>query len=104
MLIVRQNPLWSLTGYHKGEKWEGPLAISASTLWANGYQGLDVTNCPPVTSEGQIAVVSSCMHRTLTTQWFDLINIRVRVLQFNDIQLTFVMVLYFVSTFRMVAQ
>ena len=33
--------------------------VSASTLWANGYQGLDVTNCPLVTSEGQIAVGSS---------------------------------------------
>ena len=31
--------------------------ISVSTLWANGYQGLDVTNCPPVTSEGQITVI-----------------------------------------------
>ena len=33
--------------------------VSASTLWANGYQQLDVTNCPPVTSEGQIAVIGS---------------------------------------------
>ena len=33
--------------------------VSASTLWANGYQGPDVTNYPPVTSEGQIAVIGS---------------------------------------------
>ena len=59
MLLMRQNPLWSWTGYHRDEIWEGPLAISMSTLWANGYQGLNVTNYPLVTSEGQIAVVGS---------------------------------------------
>ena len=99
---MRQNPPGFLTGYHMDVKREGPLAISVSTLSANGYQGLDVTNCPLVTSEGQIAVISYRMHRTLTTQWSDLIDIQVQVLRFHDIQLTFIMILNFVSTFWMV--